>query len=442
MASDDRQYLCIDLKSFYASVECVERGLDPMTTRLVVADPERSEKTICLAVSPAMKALGVRNRCRVFEIPKSINYVMAPPRMALYIQRSADVYSVYLKYLSPDDIHVYSIDEVFMDVTPYLDLYGCTARELGECIRADVTATTGIPATCGLGTNLFLAKVALDISAKHRPDFFGELDEQSFRETLWDHRPLSDFWHIGERIEARLNKMGIHTMGELALAPEEALYQEFGINAEIMIDHAWGVEPVRMEHIKAYKGKSHSLSTAQVLPRDYSFAEAFTIMKEMADTIALELKAQGQVAANVSIYVGYAMTSQQRERARSEGTRSAWYTVSSRDGGTRSFPAPTCSREAIMEAVKELFDERVSRSQPIRRMGITLGGAKVGAEEGTQLALFDDAPARAEEDARQDAINAVKRRFGKNALMKGIDLLPEATQRERNVQIGGHKSGE
>ena len=251
MSTGDRQYLCIDLKSFYASVECVERGLDPMTTRLVVADPERSDKTICLAVSPAMKALGVRNRCRVFEIPPDIDYIMATPRMALYVERSADIYGVYLTYLAPEDIHVYSIDEVFMDVTDYLSLYGCTARELGERIRADVLARTGIPASCGIGPNLYLAKIALDITAKHSPDFFGELDEESYKATLWNHRPLTDFWRIGEGIQRRLALMGIHTMGELAMAPEEPLYKEFGIDAEILIDHAWGIEPVRMEHIKA-----------------------------------------------------------------------------------------------------------------------------------------------------------------------------------------------
>ena len=301
MSTGDRQYLCIDLKSFYASVECVERGLDPMTTRLVVADPERSDKTICLAVSPAMKALGVRNRCRVFEIPPDIDYIMATPRMALYVERSADIYGVYLTYLAPEDIHVYSIDEVFMDVTDYLSLYGCTARELGERIRADVLARTGIPASCGIGPNLYLAKIALDITAKHSPDFFGELDEESYKATLWNHRPLTDFWRIGEGIQRRLALMGIHTMGELAMAPEEPLYKEFGIDAEILIDHAWGIEPVRMEHIKAYRSESHSLSSGQVLMRDYNYSDALTVAKEMADGVALDLVRQGKLASSISM---------------------------------------------------------------------------------------------------------------------------------------------
>ena len=234
-----RQYLCIDLKSFYASVECIERGLDPMTTDLVVADPERTEKTICLAVSPSLKARGVSGRARVFEIPDSFDYIMAPPRMAKYVEYSANIYGIYLRYFSKDDIHVYSIDEAFMDVTGYLPLYGCTARELGERIRAEVLSEVGIPATCGIGPNLYLAKLALDITAKHSPNFFGELDAISFREQLWNHEPITDFWRIGRGTARRLDRLGIRTMGQLALYPHpERLYDEFGIDAEILIDHA------------------------------------------------------------------------------------------------------------------------------------------------------------------------------------------------------------
>ncbi|MDO5106743.1 MAG: Y-family DNA polymerase [Coriobacteriaceae bacterium] len=441
MASDDRQYLCIDLKSFYASVECVERGLDPMTTRLVVADPERSDKTICLAVSPAMKALGVRNRCRVFEIPPDIDYIMATPRMALYVERSADIYGVYLTYLAPEDIHVYSIDEVFMDVTDYLSLYGCTARELGERIRADVLARTGIPASCGIGPNLYLAKIALDITAKHSPNFFGELDEESYKATLWNHRPLTDFWRIGEGIQRRLALMGIHTMGELAMAPEEPLYKEFGIDAEILIDHAWGIEPVRMEHIKAYRSESHSLSSGQVLMRDYNYADALTVAKEMADGVALDLVRQGKLAASISIWVGYAMTAEMRAAAREEGGMRAWYRSIPSSGGTKRFPSPTNSREAIYRAVVELFEADVDRDTPIRRMTVNAGGVVDEGASGIQLDLFADGERLDSEHRRQEAVAAVKARFGNNAVLKGIDLLPEATGRERNRQIGGHKSG-
>lgn len=438
---EDRSYLCIDLKSFYASVECIDRGLDPMEARLVVADPSRTEKTICLAVSPALKALGVRNRCRVFEIPAGIDYITASPRMARYIERSADVYSVYLRYIAPEDIHVYSIDEAFMDVTPYLELYGTSARELGERIRADVAKTTGIPAACGLGTNLYLAKVALDITAKKSEDFFGELTEESYRQTLWHHRPLTDFWRIGERIAARLERMGIHDMAELALAPPEMLYREFGIDAEIMIDHAWGAEPVRMEHIKAYRGKTSSLSTAQVLARGYSFDEARTLVREMAESLALELVDKGKLAAGVHVHVGYEMTAEQRAFARSSGTRAAWYKATSFDGGTRHFPAPTAARPEIVEAALEVYDERISRSAPIKRIGLTVGDLTDADASGVQLSFADLDAGRDEDRKRQKAVLAVKRKFGKNALLKGTDLLPEATQRERNEQIGGHKSG-
>jgi len=441
VSTGDRQYLCIDLKSFYASVECVERGLDPMTTRLVVADPERSDKTICLAVSPAMKALGVRNRCRVFEIPPDIDYIMSTPRMALYVERSADIYGVYLTYLAPEDIHVYSIDEVFMDVTDYLSLYGCTARELGERIRADVLARTGIPASCGIGPNLYLAKIALDITAKHSPDFFGELDEESYKATLWNHRPLTDFWRIGEGIQRRLALMGIHTMGELAMAPEEPLYKEFGIDAEILIDHAWGIEPVRMEHIKAYRSESHSLSSGQVLMRDYNYSDALTVAKEMADGVALDLVRQGKLASSISIWVGYAMTAEMRAAAREEGGMRAWYRSIPSSGGTKRFPSPTNSREAIYRAVVELFETDVDRDTPIRRMTVNAGGVVDEGASGIQLDLFADGDRLDSEHRRQEAVAAVKARFGNNAVLKGIDLLPEATGRERNRQIGGHKSG-
>ena len=319
MTPSQKQYLVIDLKSFYASVECVERGLDPMKAKLVVADLTRTEKTICLAVSPALRALGVPGRCRVFEIPKNLTYEVAPPRMALYVERSADVYSVYLKYIAPEDIHVYSIDEAFIDVTPYLSLYGCTARELGEKIRADVAKTTGIPATCGLGPNLYLAKIALDITAKHSPNFFGELDEESYKLKLWNHKPLCDFWHIGAGIQKRLAAMNIHTMGQLAMAPTEPLYKEFGVDAEILIDHAWGIEPTTIADIKSYKSQSHSVSTAQVFDHNRDTEGARLIFKEMVEALTLELVTQKLVCSSIGIYIGYSATESQMEELRQTG---------------------------------------------------------------------------------------------------------------------------
>ena len=277
----EKVYLCIDLKSFYASVECVERGLDPMTTNLVVADPSRSEGTICLAVSPSMKALGVKNRCRVFEIPKSIDYIMAPPRLQKYIDYSAEIYGVYLNYISKDDIYVYSIDECFLDVTDYLKLYNKTPREMAVFLMGEITSQVGVRATCGIGTNLYLAKVALDITAKHSPDFIGELNEISYRETLWDHKPITDFWRVGRGTAKRLAKYGIYTMGDITEADEDLMYKVFGIDAELLIDHAWGLEPTTIKDIKAYKPKSNSLSRGQVLMRDYSFEEGRLIVKEM-----------------------------------------------------------------------------------------------------------------------------------------------------------------
>ena len=299
-------YLCIDLKCFYASVECVDRGRDPFEHRLVVADPSRGRKTICLAISPAMKALGVRNRCRVFEIPDGIDYEMARPRMRRYMEVSADIYARYLRYFSPEDIHVYSVDEVFIDVTPYLALYGKTPRELAVELIDMVRRETGICATAGIGTNLFLAKVALDVTAKHAPDNIGELDEERYKCLIWPHRPITDIWGIGPGIARRLAQMGAHDMGGVALLPEKVLYDEFGVNAELLIDHAWGVEPCTMAEIHAYRPKAHSMGSGQVLMRDYAFDEAQVVLREMVDNLALELVDKGLVCGHVSLFVGYA----------------------------------------------------------------------------------------------------------------------------------------
>ena len=432
-----RQYLCIDLKSFYASVECVERGLDPMTTNLVVADPERTSKTICLAVSPSLKARGVSGRARVFEIPESFDYIMAPPRMAKYVEYSANIYAIYLRYFSKDDIHVYSIDEAFMDVTSYLPLYGCTTRELGERIRQEVLDEVGIPATCGIGPNLYLAKLALDITAKRSPDFFGELDADSFREQLWDHEPLTDFWRIGRGTERRLHALGIRNMGQLALYPHpEKLYDEFGIDAEILIDHAWGYEPVTIADIKAYEPKSRSITNAQVLGRDYPYDDALLVTKEMADASALDLVDKRCTADSVTLLVRYSKEAPHTGQYDPADRRN--YTPDA--NGTARFPVPTNSRETIVKAVVGLFEELVNRKRAVHNIMLNFNGV---TEEGSaQLTLFDEPEEAMEERSRQEAILDVKRKFGKNALLKGIDLMPQATQRDRNRQLGGHKSGE
>ncbi|WP_028264355.1 Y-family DNA polymerase [Atopobium fossor] len=440
MEQPQKTYLCIDLKSFYASVECLERGLDPFTTNLVVADPTRTAKTICLAVSPAMKALGVPGRCRVFEIPKHIHYIMAPPRMSLYIKRSAEVYGVYLKWIAKEDIFVYSIDEAFFDITGYLSMYGMTARELGEAIRADVAHTLGITATCGMGPNLYLAKIALDISAKHRPDFFGELTEQSYRETLWHHMPLTDFWRIGPGISRRLAAMGIHTMGQLAAAPTEPLYQEFGIDAEILIDHAWGIEPTTMAHIKNYKPRTQSFSTAQVFSHDYTPQDALIVCKEMADQLALQLVEQHKQASGISLYIGYAASKDERELIKKSIALHQRLGPSST--GSYSFVVPTSSSSHIRKMVTRLFADKCLTNRRIHRIGLAASNVIDEQASGTQFDLLADTQQLSEEHAMSQTVNDVKKKFGKNALLRGIDLLPQATARERNLQIGGHRSGE
>ena len=417
-----RIYVCIDLKSFYALVECRERGLDPMNTNLVVADPQRTEKTICLAVSPAMKALGIPGRCRVFEIPAGIQYIMAPPRMQLYIDYSAEIYEIYLKYIAKEDIHVYSIDEVFMDVTDYLEMYQMTAKELALMIMDDVIKTTGITATAGIGTNLYLAKIALDITAKHAADHIGILDEESYCNTLWDYKPLTDFWRIGKGVAGRLKRSGISTMGEIAHADEDMLYQMFGIDAELLIDHAWGREPVTMADIKSYKPKSNSVSSGQVLPRDYSYEEARLAVKEMADLLALELVEKGLVTDSITLHVGY---SNRLERKPAHGTITMTVTTS--------------SARQIMAYTEKLFERIVNPHVSVRRMNVTFN--HVVDEAYKQYDLFTD-PAEMEREHRlQTAMLDIKGKFGKNAILKGMNLQESATAMERNGQIGGHKSG-
>ena len=415
-------YLCIDLKSFYASVECVERGWDPLTARLVVADPERSEKTICLAVSPALKQMGVPNRCRVFQIPKEIPYKMAPPRMQLYIDYAAEIYGVYLKYIAKEDIQVYSIDEAFLDVTDYLHLYQMTAVELGRKIMQDILDTTKIPAACGVGTNLYLAKVALDIMAKHETDRIAYLDEVRYREKLWKHKPLTDFWRVGRGTVERLSNMGICTMEEIAHARESLLYKAFGIDAELLIDHAWGREPVTIADIKAYRPKNTSFSSGQVLPRDYEYEEGVLVVKEMADLLCLDLVDQGLVTSHISLTIGY---SNQKcfEPAK----------------GSTTLRSATSSNRRLLSYVEQLYRRIVRPGAYIRRITLTYTG--VMTEDYQQFDLFSN-PEETEKDAKaQRAAISIKQRYGRNAILKGMNLEESATTIERNGQIGGHKSG-
>ena len=416
----NRTYVCIDLKSFYASVECVDRGLDPFKTNLVVADPDRSEKTICLAVSPAMKKLGVPGRCRVFEIPKGIDYQMAVPRMQRYIDVSAEIYGVYLSYLSKDDIHVYSIDEVFMDVTDYLSLYKCSARELGVRIMEDVYKKSGVRATCGIGTNLYLAKIALDIMAKHAPDFIGELTEESYRKKLWNHKPLTDFWRIGHGISRRLASFGITTMGEIAAADEDLLYRLFGIDAELLIDHAWGRETATMADIKKYKPSTNSYSSGQVLPRDYAHEEGRLVVQEMTDLLCLELVKKHKITESVTVYLGY-----------SGSIHSDW------DRGSVHLMTPTNRASIIVPEVAKLYDRIKLPEFPLRRINISFNN--VTDAEYRQLSLFSDVEEDEKELKAQQAALSIKSRFGSNAVLKGMNLEAGGTTIERNNQIGGHK---
>lgn len=420
--SSDSAYICIDLKSFYASVECVERGLDPMTTNLVVADPSRTDKTICLAVSPSMKKLGVKNRCRVFEIPRNINYIMAEPRMQKYIDYSANIYEIYLRYVSKEDIHVYSIDEVFIDITHYLGLYKKTAREFATMLIQSIKDEIGIQATCGIGTNLYLAKIALDIKAKRSSDYIGYLDEWMYRESLWEHQPLTDFWRIGSATDEKLAKMAIYTMGDIARTDEEVLYKKFGIDAELLIDHAWGREPVTIADIKKYQPKSRSISSGQVLSRDYSFEEAAVIVKEMLYQMCLDMVMNNVKTKSVSLYIGYSRHS---------------HVAPSR--GTAGFLTLNNSDELIIAKVMKVYDRITNRRLPIRRINISCN-ALVAMEDDRQikLNLLDNTNNASES---QKVVIDIKNRFGKNSVFKAIDLRDEATALERNEQIGGHKRG-
>ena len=505
----ERSYIAIDLKSFYASVECIERGLDPMTTNLVVADQSRTEKTICLAVSPSLKSYGIPGRPRLFEVvqrvkwvnqqrrklaPKQtfsgkswhdpdlkakpeleLDYIVAPPQMARYMQWSSRIYDVYLKYVAPEDIHVYSIDEVMMDVTAYLQSYGMTARELAKTILLDVLNTTGITATAGIGTNLYLCKVAMDIVAKHIPaDEDGvriaELDEMSYRKTLWEHRPLTDFWRVGRGYSKKLEQHGLLTMGDIARCSlgketeyynDELLYKLFGINAELLIDHAWGWEPCTIADIKAYRPENNSIGAGQVLQSPYPFEKARLVVREMADLLALDLVDKGLVCDQLVLTVGYDIENlknpELRRRYSGEITTDNYgRAVPKHAHGSENLGRYTSSSKQILQAVTTLFERVVDPLLLVRRMNLVANHVVYEAElpkENTveQLDLFTDYAAREErekqeaaeqqrERRRQEALLSIKKKFGKNAIMKGMNLEEGATAKERNATIGGHKA--
>lgn len=460
----NKTYLAIDLKSFYASVECRERLLDPLTTKLVVADKSRTSKTICLAVTPALKAYGLSGRSRLFEVEakareikrqtgKELDYIVAPPRMALYIQYSTRIYNVYLRYFAPEDIHVYSIDEVFIDATSYLPFYKMTAHELAVKVIHEVLKETGITATAGIAPNLFLCKAAMDIVAKHIPADkdavrIAEIDVSSYRKELWNHQPITDFWRVGKATARRLEKHFIHTMGDIArmsLNNPEILFDEFGIDAEILIDHAWGIEPVGMKDIKSYKSEAKSLGSGQVLHEPYTFEKAKIIVREMAELLALDLFKKKMVAASVTLQVGYDVESLNFKNFDGEVVR---------DFYGRDIPKPahasawlgqeTNSSKIIVEAFVGLFEKIVNPSWLVRRVNITANNTKLESEH--QPGLFDDVDKKdggfnqEKEDSLQKTRLEIMRKFGKNALLKGMNLQEGATTIDRNAQIGGHKA--
>lgn len=504
MNNDNRTYLAIDLKSFYASVECVERGLDPLTTNLVVADTSRTEKTICLAVTPSLKAYGVGGRARLFEVVQKlrevnyerrrlapggrltskswndselqahpdweVDYIAAPPRMAFYIQYSTRIYEIYLKYIAPEDIHVYSIDEVFIDATPYLKTYKMTAHELAMAMIRDVLKQTGITATAGIGTNMYLCKVAMDIVAKKMPaDKDGvriaELDEMSYRQQLWDYKPMTKFWRFGHGITDKLAMYGIDTMGKLArlsLTNEDFLYSLFGVNAELIIDHAWGYEPCTIDYIKAYRPETNSLSSGQVLQCAYDFKKARVVAREMADAVALDLVSKRLVTDQLVLTVGYDIESLTNSAisAKYDGPVTTDYygrQVPKHAHGTANIGRHTSSSKLIIDAITELFDKIVNKDLLVRRLNITTNHviaeeqAKSKTPDCVQLDLFTDYAAlekkKQEEEAAlskerriQEALLSIKKKYGKNTILRGLNLKEGATAIERNKQIGGHKA--
>lgn len=485
----ERTYIAIDLKSFYASVECVERELDPLTTNLVVADVSRTEKTICLAVSPSLKAYGIPGRARLFEVVqrvKEVNrsrrpgepeltYIAAPPRMALYLKYSTDIYHVYLKYIAPEDIHVYSIDEVFLDVTAYLKTYKMTPTELAKKLITDVFETTGITATAGVGTNMYLAKVAMDIVAKHaKPDADGvrmaSLTERSYRELLWDHRPLTDFWRVGRGYAKKLEENGLFTMGDVARCSigkedefynEDLLYKLFGINAELLIDHAWGWEPTGIADIKGYRPETNSVCSGQVLQWPYDWDKARLVVREMTELLVLDLVGKGLATDQMVLTVGYDI-----ENLTNPDRRKLYHGEITIDHYGRQVPKHahgsiqlgehTSSTKKIVDHVMELYDRIMDPTLLVRRINLTANhlleeNAIVREKAFEQMDLFTDYEAlekqRKQEEAERDrekrmqqAILNIQKKYGKNAILKGMNLEEGATAKDRNNQIGGHKA--
>lgn len=451
-------YIAIDLKSFYASVECIERGLNPLITNLVVADPTRTEKTICLAVSPSLKTYGIPGRARLFEVQQKlkeykqrtgneVEYIIAPPQMSRYIEVSADIYATYLKYISPEDIHVYSIDECFMDVTNYLNLYQMSAKELAMKMIHDVLEKTGITATAGIGTNLYLCKIAMDIVAKHvDADASGvriaELDELTYRRLLWDHKPLTDFWRVGGGIAKRLENSDLNTMGDIArtsLHHEDLLYRMLGIDAELLIDHAWGYEPCSMEEIKSYKPSTNSISSGQVLQYPYDFNKARIIVQEMTDLLVLDLVDKGLVTDSLTLTIGYDRCSVDEGKYKGVVTYDRYgRAVPKSAHGTANLGTTSCSTKKIIAAIVELYDRIVAKDLMVRR--VTVCANNLVEEKYEQFDLFTDPVEQEKERKLQEAMLNIKKKFGKNAILKGINLEEGATTKERNNQIGGHKA--
>lgn len=413
-----KQYLCIDLKTFYASVECVERGLDPFKVNLVVADKSRGKGALCLAISPRMKRAGVKNRCRLFEIPKYMQYMIAKPRMKLYMEYSANIYGIYLKYFSKDDIYVYSIDEAFFDITPYLNYYKKSALEIAKMILDDVYKTTGITATCGIGTNLYLAKIAMDIIAKHNDSNIGYLNEELYIEKLWNHKPITDFWQIGNGIARRLLKYGVDDMEGLANMSEELLYKEFGINARFLISHAWGKESVTIQQIKDYKPQHNSISNSQILFKDYNYQDALLILKEMVEINVLQLSGKHLSTDKIHLYIGYSKN------------------VIKGTGGSRKISVRTNVYSILLEEFMKLYEQTTNKNYPIRQIGISFGN--VANEKFEYYDLFTDQQEIEKEKRLQNALNEIKYKYGKNSVFKCMNLMENATQLQRNKLIGGH----
>ena len=416
----NRVYFCIDTKCFYASVECAERGLNPFETALVVADKTRGKNALCLAISPRLKALGVKNRCRLSEIPKGVDYLIAPPRMKLYVDYAARIYGIYLRYMDKSDIHVYSIDEAFLDVTDYLKLYGKTSEEYAKFLIEEIGRELRIPSTAGIGSNLYLAKIALDLTAKHSKNHIGVLNEERYRQELWRHRPITDFWQISTGTAGRLAHYGLYDMESVAHAPEELLYKAFGINAELLIDHAWGRESCTIADIKAYKGKSRSISSSQILPKDYTYEQARIVLMEMTLEGCRRMLKEKVIAGSVSLFVGYSF-----------GTIGA-------TGGRERLGNATANFSLIRPYVEEIFKQTTVREVPIRRLGISFGDISDEGCEGYDF--FTDREKVEKEKRAERAALAIKGKFGKNAILRGMDLEEGATAIERNGMIGGHKA--